>query len=332
MIPEEKRAAVARGLQEAFGVTEFEEIRMMKDLAQSMVFRIVVRGSPFLLKLNTRSGDPTCQLTCMRAAAEAGLTPRIRYAGSDGISITDFVEPVSFPASEALVRLPKVLRFLHALPPFPTRASHLNTTCTFLLNKGPAVDGFIRKFREAAILPAPETEELFARFAEVTEAYQRRDPDMVSSHNDLFKPDNILFDGRRVWLVDWEAAFLNDRYTDLAVVANMIVTRDADEASFLEEYFGAPPDLRQLARFFLARQLAHIFYAMVFLWQGSSAKPIDWSETVPEYSDFHRRFWAGEVKLADNRTKAVYGRVHWQRLLENTRQPRYNEALRLVSG
>ena len=70
---------------------------------------------------------------------------------------------------------------------------------------------------------------------------------MVSSHNDLFKPDNILFDGKRVWLVDWEAAFLNDRYADLAVAANLVVTNNAEERVYLQEYFGGPPDQYQLA-------------------------------------------------------------------------------------
>ena len=60
---------------------------------------------------------------------------------------------------------------------------------------------------------------------------------MVPSHDDL-KPENILFDGHRVWLVDWEAAFLNDRYFDLAIVANFVVTNDAEERAYLQEYFG----------------------------------------------------------------------------------------------
>ena len=33
--------------------------------------------------------------------------------------------------------------------------------------------------------------------------YPHDDAEMVSSHNDLFKPDNMLFDGNRLWLVDW---------------------------------------------------------------------------------------------------------------------------------
>jgi aminoglycoside phosphotransferase (APT) family kinase protein len=333
MIPQEKSAAVTRGLLQAFGVTEFEEIRMMtKGNATSRVFRIVVRGSPFLLKIIMRTDDPTRHYTNMKAAAEAGLAPRVWYTSiEDKISITDFVEEVPFPVADALVRIPAALRTLHALPPFAGVPNHINTSCMFLMNKGAAVEGFIQKFQAANILPKGESEELLARYAQVAAVYPHHDPDMVSSHNDLFKPDNVLFDGHRVWLVDWEAAFLNDRYADLAVVANLVVTNNAEERVYLQEYFGEPPDQYQLARFFLAQQVAHMFYAMAFLLLGSSGKPIDWSETVPGFRDFHRRIWAGEVDLKDSQMKIVYGRVHWEQLLRNVRQARFNEALRIVS-
>ena len=154
---------------------------------------------------------------------------------------------------------------------------------------------------------------------------------MVSSHNDLFKPDNILFDRQSVWFVDWEAAFLNDRYADLAVVANLIVTNDEDELAYLREYFGTEPDGYQRARFHLMRQIAHVFYTMAFLLIGSKGQPIDWGPPVPSFSDHQRRMWAGEVDLADKDVKIVYGRVNWERLLHNVQQARYTEALRIVS-
>ena len=331
MIPQEKSAAVTLGLNETFGVTEFEDIRDLTERPGSnRAFRIVVRGSAYLLRINTRPGDMTRHFTCMQAAADAGLAPRVRYASAeDRISITDFVEAVPLPAPDALVRIPAALRTLHALPPFP--GSPFNTTCTFLLNKGPALDGFLQKFRASSILPENETEELLARYQQVAAVYSRLDPDLAPSHNDLFKPDNMLFDGNRLWLVDWEAAFQNDRYADLAVVANMIVTNESEERIYLQEYFGEAPDEYQRARFYLMRQLAHMFYAMAFLTLGSSGKPIDRSEPVPAYSDFQRRFWAREVSLADNQAKTVYGRVHWEQLSQNMRQARFDEALRIVS-
>jgi hypothetical protein len=332
MIPQEKSAAVTRSLSEAFGVAEFDDIQTIKALAASLVFRIVVRGSPFLLKISMRTNEPARHYGCMKAAAEAGLAPHVWYTSiEDRISITDFVETAPFPAADALVQIPAALRKLHALPPFLGVPNHINTSCMFLINKGPAVDGFIKTFQGAKILPKRESEELFAWYAQVAAVYPHHDPDMVSSHNDLFKPDNILFDGHRLWLVDWEAAFLNDRYADLAVVANLVVTNDAEEKRYLQEYFGEPPDEYQRARFFLAQQVAHMFYALVFLLLGSSAKPIDWGETVPEFRDFHRRIWAGELSLDDNETKRVFGRVHWEQILRNMRQARFNEAVRIVS-
>ena len=55
MIPEEKNAGVSRALRETFGVTEFEDIhKMTTGLSSDLVFRIVVHGSPYLLRIMTR--------------------------------------------------------------------------------------------------------------------------------------------------------------------------------------------------------------------------------------------------------------------------------------
>src|SRR5579862_8794489 len=124
MIPQEKSAAVLRGLREAFGTTAMEDIRRMtKGLSSDLVFRIVVKASPFLLRIMTRMderNDPLRVFTCMKAAAEAGLAPRVLYSNAeDGVAIIDFIEAVHFPPAQALLLLPRTLRKLHALPPFP---------------------------------------------------------------------------------------------------------------------------------------------------------------------------------------------------------------------
>jgi len=79
MFPHEKGAAVSRALREAFGTTAIEDIRAMPNgLSSDLVFRIVVHGSPFLLKIMTRideRNDPTRLFTAMKAAAKAGLAP-----------------------------------------------------------------------------------------------------------------------------------------------------------------------------------------------------------------------------------------------------------------
>jgi thiamine kinase-like enzyme len=324
MIPEEKNAAVARAIRETFGVSEFADIRRMtQGLSSDLVFRIIVRGAPYLLRIMTRIDermDPNRIFACMRTAATAGLTPCVRYCNAeDGISITDFVKAVPFPETQALIQLPGTLRRLHALPPFPKAFNYVT-----------AHNGFIWRFRKASLLPKGEIEEVFTRYEQVCATYPRLDSDMVSSHMDL-KPENILFDGQHVWLVDWRAAFVNDRYFDLAVAANFLLANDADELTYLERYFGQQPNEYQRARFFLMCQTVHMFSATVFLLLGSAGKPIDQSGKLPSFTDFHRRIWAGEVNLADNDLKIVYGRVHWQQLLQKIRQAQFEEALRIVS-
>jgi len=324
MIPQAKSTAVFRGLRKAFGATAIEDIRRMtKGLSSDLVFRIVVQGSPFLLRIMTRideRNDPVRQFTCMNAAAEAGLAPRVRYTNTeDGISITDFVEAMPFPATQALAQLPVTLRRLHALPQFPKAFNYVT-----------AHNGFIWRFRAASLLPTSEIEEVFSRYDQICAAYPRLDSDMVPCHMDL-KPENIVFDGQRIWLVDWQAAFVNDRYFDLAVAANFLVTNDTDEQIYLEKYFGQPPDKYQRAKFFLMRQVIHMFYAAVFLLLGSAGKPVNQTENLPSFAGFHRRIWAGEVNLADNDPKIVYGMVHWEQLLQNMRRTRFDEALGIVS-
>ena len=328
MIPEAKTAVVGRALQEAFGVNEFEDIRMLTaGLSTALVFRIVVRGCPYLLRIITRTdamNDPTRQFTCMKSAAAAGLAPRVWYTSTeDRISITDFVEARPFPKTEALALLPLTLRTLHALPPFPKMILYRDYF--------EALDGYIQKFRAANIMPASETEELFQLYARVQSVYSRQDAEMVSSHNDL-KPENILFDGTRVWLVDWEAAFLNDPYTDLAVTANFVVTNDADEEIYLRSYFGEAVSEYRLARFYLMRQALHMFYAMIFLLLGSSGKLIEPNAEAPDFRDFHDGIWAGEISLASAETKLQYGRVHMKQVLRNMRTVRFQDALRIVSS
>ena len=330
LIPADKTEAVSRALRETFAVTDFEDITAMTGgHTNSLVFRIIVGGSPYLLKLILRNEDPTRHYTSMSAAAEAGIAPRVWYTSvEDRLAITDFVTAQTLPVKDALQRLPAVLRTLHALPPFGR--APFNTTCTFLLNKGPALDGFMGRFLGGKALPDADCAEFTACLAELAAVYPYDDSAMVASHNDQLKPDNILFDGQRIWFIDWEAAFLNDRYVDLAMIANQVVTSDEEESVYLREYFDAPPSEYQRARFHLMQQLTHLFYTMGFLTLGAAGQPVDWSGEVPGFGEFQRRWWSGEINIGSNESKLLAGKVHWKQLLHNVRQPRYKEALSII--
>jgi len=326
MIPEEKKNAVKQALQTAFGVTEFEDIRALNTgLSSALIYRIVVKGKPYLLRVITNTdavSDPSRWFDLMRTAAEAGLAPHVWYTNADErVAITDFIEAKAFELSEARIKMPDLLKRLHSLPPFPFRLNYLD-----------AMNGFVQKFREAKVLPEDMTGEIFRQYERIKSVYPRNDSDMVACHNDL-KPENILFDGAQVWLVDWEAAFLNDRYMDLSVVANFVVTNDREEKDYLGRYFGEEVDEYRLARFFLMRQLLHIFYFTVFMRICFTAgEKIDLDSVKPNFREFNDRMWAGEIDLAGIDNKQLYAWVHLEQVRHNMRLKRFEDSLKVISG
>jgi hypothetical protein len=86
---------------------------------------------------------------------------------------------------------------------------------------------------------------------------------LTSSHNDPV-PGNILYDGSRLWCIDWESAYLNDPLVDLAIALdNFAQTPDLEnllvrswQKSSSENIF--PERLAQV------RSLTRLYYAGVF--------------------------------------------------------------------
>jgi aminoglycoside phosphotransferase (APT) family kinase protein len=326
MIPVERQPAVAQAVRTTFG-SGYDELRPLSGgLSTALVFRIVVGGRPYLMRLISHTqalGDPTREFACMSAAADAGIAPRIHYANAeDRILITDFVDARPFPDDFVPFLVP-VLQTLHALPGFqkPRMGNYLDTA-----------DGFIRRFQAARILSENIAGDLFGRYEDVRRVYPRDDAQLVACHNDL-KPENIRFDGTRVWLVDWEAAFLNDRYADLAVAANFFVRDEAHEESYLRRYFGDALDDDRRARFHLMRQIIHLFYGAMFMrLAAASGTPVDPDLGAPPFREFHRRLLAAELSVVSGEVKVQYAKVHLAQALQNMRTRRFHEALARVEG
>jgi thiamine kinase-like enzyme len=89
--------------------------------------------------------------------------------------------------------------------------------------------------------------------------------DIVFGHNDML-PANLLDDGERLWLVDWEYAGFNSPLFDLAGLAsNSEASGDAAE-HMMELYFEHPVDhvlRRRMAAMSAASLLRETLWSMV---------------------------------------------------------------------
>jgi thiamine kinase-like enzyme len=102
--------------------------------------------------------------------------------------------------------LGKLLSRVQATPCFP-----------FFVNYPDIVARLFAHVRRTGLFAEGVLDPHVARLEQLREAYDAGLAGLVSSHNDPV-PSNILFDGERLWLIDWESAYRNDPLVDVAIV------------------------------------------------------------------------------------------------------------------
>lgn len=184
------------------------------------------------------------ELAASRAAFAAGLSPEVIFA-DEGITVIRHIECKTLEESdvakpEYLSRIVTLMKRCHADVP-----QHL---------RGPAlafwVFHVIRDY--AATLKAHNSRHL-AKTAEYLKIAKQLEADigpieLVFGHNDLMAA-NILDDGQRLWLIDWDYAGFNSPLFDLGGLASNNGLNTAQEQEILALYYGTPPDAALLRRY-----------------------------------------------------------------------------------
>jgi aminoglycoside phosphotransferase (APT) family kinase protein len=170
--------------------------------------------------------DSECVL--LGAVAEAGLAPKVLACDpSNGLLVTDFVPGGAWRREDArepgnVRRLGALIRALHRLPAaagvrhvsFSEQAARL----------------------EAELASAGETDAVVQRIAaEAFDALRPRPAIVTLCHNDLHHL-NVLDDGVRLWLVDWEYGGRGDPLFDLASFLCQHESSPPERAALLEGY------------------------------------------------------------------------------------------------
>lgn len=334
-LSDDRRAAVARALTRTFGVAEPDsESRLSGGLSGAGVYRIRVGGIAYVLRVETPQnafGDLRRAYACLRMAAQAALTPTVRYAcAEDGVAILDFVEPrslaIDYPGDGGplVVELAQTVRALHQTPAFPPLVDYLE-----------GMEALIARHRASRLLDPAVTAPVLDLYAGLAAGYRTRPEDLVSSHNDL-NPANIVYDGRRLWFIDWEAAFLADRYVDLATLANWFASDPAREDLLLRTYFNAPPTDEQHARLYLMRQVNHVFYGMVMLNGAADERPEarlpDADLSGPSMDEIGGRLRLGDFDMAAWENRIAYAKARLRAARDGLQGPAFEAAMALVSA
>lgn len=333
LIPLDRRDEARAALTEAFGSTTVTALEPLTSGASALSYRVEVAGRSCLLRLESsrRDGvrDPYRSYGCMRAAAEAGIAPAVHHAdAATGVAIMDFV-PVralsAYPGGAPALAcdLGRLVARLQATPAFPAVASYLTVLenlLGLLLGSGLFVPGLLDRHQEG--------------FQRIREAYPWDDGALVSSHNDL-NPNNILFDGERLWLIDWETAYRNDPLVDVAILSIFFADAPELEAELLGGWLGRQPNRVLRARITLMRALGRFFYgcaASLNAANTSHAVLPAADLTAPTPAQFREAVAQGRLVAGSPEAQRLVGKIALASFLADLATPAFQEALLLARG
>lgn len=248
--------AVIHAIQTITNTDNIQEIELLTGgYSSSKSYKLKIDNHLYVLRvmgLDQALEDRLKQIECFFIAADENIAPHCFYADAEsGIVIMKYIEPQIIDGSfDFLGHVANKLYHLHSLE-FPDAYKTIFTYTEEL---------------EASIKKAPLSDSIHSFFKKIDEIKTILAPHLTKTacHNDL-NPNNFIFDGNDIFLIDWEAACAEDRFFDLAAICNFFIFEPAAEDYFLVTYFGREPFAVERAKLYLMRQISYYFYALHFL-------------------------------------------------------------------
>lgn len=176
------------------------------------------------------------ELAASRAAHAAGVSPAVLHH-EPGALVIDFIDGKTLTAADfqdpaMLDQAIALIGRAHREIPNHLRGPAL-TFWVFHVIRDYAATLTADNSRYQSLLPdlLRQTTNLQAAVGQI---------DLVFGHNDLL-PANFLYDGKRLWLIDWDYAGFNSPLFDLGGLAANNALTEVQEAHMLEAYFNRPP-------------------------------------------------------------------------------------------
>lgn len=199
------------------------------------------------------------ELMTARAAAAAGFGPEVVYA-EHGLTVSRYIEGKVFTEADVranIGRIAEIVRRFHTEMPERINGSGF-MFWAFHVNRDYALT--LRDSTNALVRRLPE---LLAINADLERA-QVPLPIIVGHHD--FLPANLIDDGTRLWIIDYEYAGFGTAMFDLAGLASNSGFSPEQSRQLLRAYFGGPPSeqtLRSHAAMQCASLLREALWALV---------------------------------------------------------------------
>ncbi len=286
--------------------------RIAAGMSGAGVYRVHADNAEFALKITAPTEDLErwrAKVEVQRAAGVAGIAPRVIHSDETRRAVMcEFVTDRGFIAHywnpvtqrDVIERLGSMLRTVHALPVDPAMTA---------ADPFQFLDQLERAIPADAKMPPFVVDALVALRRDAV-SHATDAASLVLSHNDV-NPSNIVFDGTRTMLFDWQTPAPNDRYYDLATAALFLRMDDERSRQLLSAYTGGEQtDIP--ARFTFLRRVAAALSGMASLQVArdgghpGSTDPISPQDT-PSLGDVYASMRSGALQIGSPAGQWTFG-------------------------
>ena len=241
----------------------------------NLVFRIESGAGSYCLRVPGRGTDAyidrRVEANNARAAAAAGVSPEVLHFGDDGVMVTRFLGDCITMTPESMrttpgvpARAAKSFRQLHGYQPgfaFRFELFSMIDDYLVLLDKLGATlpEGYHETVTEAQV---------------VREALAAHPLPLAPCHCDPLC-ENLLDDGRRIWVIDWEYSGMNDPMWDLGDLSVEAGFEERHDREMMEAYFEGPARPAELGRMVIYKAMCDLLWTLWGLIQHANKNPVD---------------------------------------------------------
>lgn len=225
------------------------DIAPIKEGMTNKNFKVLMNGTPYFVRLGHKDPqslriDRVKERSLYRLVEKDGIAPRLLYSDTGtGNLVAPFIQGTPYgkkggkwlyERSESIKQIVALLRRYHA---------HPAPKCPVVDYPFKIIDDYIQQAQVASI-PLPKD---IDRVIAIVQALKRRIPQQkkVLCHQDLV-PDNFIFDGKKLYLVDWEYAEWSNPFYDLAALCTEHQFDEEEKRMLLQNYFQSPGEEQRI--------------------------------------------------------------------------------------
>ena len=225
--------------------------------------------------------DRAAEAVNARAAAQAGVSPRVLHFGADGVMLTEYIPrtttmtPAAFATRDGAVeRAALAFRRLHTrAAPFAGRFE------LFAM-----IDNYLKVLAELGATLPPGYHDVVAEAGPLRAALDASPAPLAPCHCDPLC-ENFLDTGERMWIVDWEYSGNNDPLWDLGDLSvEGAFTEDMD-LRLLTAYFDRDPTPAEHGRMVIHKAMCDLLWTLWGLIQHANHNPAEdfWAYAITRF-------------------------------------------------